>query len=41
MMRKGVEDYKRDFQCQAFAIGYFRVPAFREVFIKQINYKSE
>ena len=40
MRKKGVESFKRKFVCGAFSIAFFRIPEFREVFLKQIEYKS-
>ena len=37
---KGIEQYKRTFVCTAITYGYFKVPEFRSIFLKQITNKS-
>jgi len=36
MLKKGVEPFRRSFVCKAITIGYFRVPAFRKIFLESI-----
>lgn len=33
MLKNGIEPFRRTFVCKAITIGYFRVPAFRKIFL--------